>query len=230
MNARALKIGVASQNARRCLIISLTALLLLTLCINTARSATLTWTAIAGGIWSDANNWSPNQVPACGDNIIVPNSGTCAVTDSFTMLPTNDLLCHYRIRTRSRLDTYFQNDFTVTLNYHRLLNSSGIIVAEDDAAQTVIFLNTATARGHPWSGDQSLYLFDNALDRPAPHFCTAPSFSEFQFHDSPSVCNAARLLIQSSLVSRAGTLLVAAISQPKTAKPFTSRSNYEIKM
>ena len=175
MNARALKIGVASQNARRCLIISLTALLLLTLCINTARSATLTWTAIAGGIWSDANNWSPNQVPACGDNIIVPNSGTCAVTDSFTMLPTNDLLCHYRIRTRSRLDTYFQNDFTVTLNYHRLLNSSGIIVAEDDAAQTVIFLNTATARGHPWSGDQSLYLFDNALDRPAQHFCSAPA-------------------------------------------------------
>jgi len=32
------------------------------------------------------------------------------------------------------------------------------------------------------------------------------------------------------MVSRAGTLLVAAISQPKTTKPFTSRSNYEIKM
>ncbi|HEY5040676.1 MAG TPA: hypothetical protein VIK53_01595 [Verrucomicrobiae bacterium] len=207
MNARVLKILVASQNARRCLIVSLAALLLLTWCGNT--------TTTAQGL--PANNWSPNQVqaPASGDDVIIPNSGAYTVTCECAMPPINDLLCHHRRQTRSRFDNNFQNDFTVTRIGHIPLNSSGIVIASSEVAQPVMFLNTATARGPPWSGDQSLYLSDNALDRPAPHFSTDPLPSEFHFHDSSSTRNATRLLIQSSMVSRAGTLLVAAISPIK---------------
>ena len=220
MNARALKIGVASQNARKCFIVSLITLLLVTLCSKTAT---------AQGVL--ANNWSPNQVPACGDHVIVRNSGTCTVTGNCAMPRINGLLCHHRRRIGSQFDNNFQNDFTVTRHGHIPLNSSGIIVAEHDAAQPVMFVNTATARGPPWSDDQSLYLFDNALNHPVPsHFSAAPLLSEFQFHDSSSVHNTTRLFIQSSLVSGAGALLVAAVSQSKTTKPFTSRSYYEIQM
>jgi hypothetical protein len=220
MNARALKISVASQNARRCFIVNLTTLLLVTLCSNTAT---------AQGVL--ANNWSPNQAPVGSDKITVPNSGIYPLTDDCIVHLIKDSLCHFRIRTRTRFDNNFQNDFTVTRDGHIPLDSSGVIVAEQGAAPTVIFVNTATARGPPGSGDQSLYLSDNQLDRPAPlRFSAAPPLSEFHFLDSSSARNATRLLTQSSMVSRAGTLLVAAISQPKTTEPFTSRSNYEIEM
>jgi len=222
MNARALKIGVASQNARRGLIVSLTALLLLTLCSNSTTAQDLV-----------ANNWSPNQVqaPSSGDDVIIPNCGAYIVTGECAMPPINDLLCHHYRQTGRRFDNDFQKDFTVAHNGHIPLNSFGIVAAKCEATRPVMFLNTATARGPPWSGDQSLYLSDNVLNHPVPsHFFAAPLLSEFQFHDSSSVRNATRLLTQSSMVSRAGTLLVAAISQPKTTKPFTSRSNYEIKM
>jgi hypothetical protein len=220
MNARALKVGVASQNARRCFIVRLITLLLVTLCSNTAT---------AQGV--PANNWSCNQAPASGDKITVPNSGTWTGTDICAMTRINDLLRHHRRRIGSRFASNFQKDFTVTRDGHIPLDSSGIIVDEHGAAPTLIFLNTATARGPPWSGDQSLYLSDNVLNRPAPsHFSAAPLLSEFQFHDSSSVCNTTRLLIPSSLVSGAGALLVAANCQPKTTQPFNSRSYYEIKM
>jgi hypothetical protein len=222
MNARDLKIGVASQNARRNLIGSLAALLLLTWCSNTI-------TVVQG---LPANNRSPNQVQALasGDDVIIPNCGAYIVTGECAMPPINDLLCHHCRQTRSRFDNNFQKDFTVARIGHIPLNSSGIFAAKCEVTQPVIFLNTATARGPPGSGDQSLYLSDNTLDRPVPHFCTTPLLSEFQFYHSSSLRNTTRLFIHSVLVSRAGTLLVAAISQPKITQPFTSRSNYEIEM
>ena len=67
------------------------------------------------------------------------------------------------------------------------LNSSGIVVARHEPAPRVIFLNIATARGPPRSGDQSLYLLHNPLDRPATHFRPAPLRSEFHFHDLTSL-------------------------------------------
>lgn len=126
------------------------------------------------------------------------------------MLGINDLLCHHRIRSRSRFDSHSQNGFSVARDGHIPLNAGGMIVATRDAEQPVMFLSAATARGPPWAGDQSLYLFDNAPDRLAPHSCTAPLLSEFQFHDSSSVHNATRPFIHSFLVNGAGALFVAA--------------------
>jgi hypothetical protein len=223
MNAGLLEIGVACPNPRRRLIICLTTLLLLTWCINNAHATAVTRT--------DTNNWFPNQAPASGDHVIVPSIGTCTATDECAMTPINDVLCHYRIRTRSGFNGSFQNDFTVAHNGRIPLNSSGIVAAKCETTQPVIFLNTATARGPPWSSNQSLYLSDNVLNRPASsHFSAAPLLSECQFHDSSSGRNTTRLLIQSSQLSGTGGSLVAAISQSNKTHPFTKRSNYEIQM
>lgn len=119
-------------------------------------AATLAWGNTAIGLWSDANNWSSKQTPASGDNAIAPNGGAYPATGKFAMLPIHDLLCHYRSRTRGRFDRNFQNDFCVSSNGDIPLNSSGGTVARHDASQAVMFFCAATARGPPWSGDQSL--------------------------------------------------------------------------
>ncbi len=47
-----------------------------------AKSATITWGNTNGGDWNIATNWSPNQVPADGDDVIITNSGTYTVTNA----------------------------------------------------------------------------------------------------------------------------------------------------
>ena len=230
MNVWLLGIGVGCQSHRRRFIISLTTLLLLTLCINNARAAAVTWTNDAGGICRDAGNWFPNQAAVSGDQGIVPNSGACTVTNHFATPPIKDLLCHHRRQTGSRFGGKFHNDLTVARNGCLPLNSARIIVAAEDAAPPFICFNTATARGPPWPGDPSLNLSDTALDCPVPHFCTAPLLSEFPFHASSLLRNLTRRFNQPSLVGRACALIVTAISQSNTTKPFTKRSYDENQM
>jgi hypothetical protein len=45
-----------------------------------AHCATITWTNTSGGFWSDATNWSPNQVPGNTDNALITTPGTYTVT------------------------------------------------------------------------------------------------------------------------------------------------------
>jgi len=47
---------------------------------NSTQGATVNWTNIAGGNWSVAANWSPNQVPGPSDDVFVTASGTFLVT------------------------------------------------------------------------------------------------------------------------------------------------------
>jgi hypothetical protein len=42
-------------------------------------AATITWTNVNGGLWSDATCWSPNQVPGASDDVLVTVSGTYQV-------------------------------------------------------------------------------------------------------------------------------------------------------
>ena len=44
------------------------------------RAADLVWTNTAGGAWSTASNWDPNQVPVATDNAYITASGTYTVT------------------------------------------------------------------------------------------------------------------------------------------------------
>src|ERR1700722_1121912 len=71
MNARALRILVASQNFKRHPISSFTTLLILTLCINPAHATVITCTN--NGDWSVAATWSPELVPGSGDEVFITN-------------------------------------------------------------------------------------------------------------------------------------------------------------
>jgi hypothetical protein len=51
-------------------------------CLFNTHAADLVWTNAAGGAWSTASNWSPNQVPTAGDRVWITNSGTYRVTVS----------------------------------------------------------------------------------------------------------------------------------------------------
>ncbi len=188
-------------------------------------SSEMSLMVVRGGTLAIINGQTAALGPGATVSPSVPPSSCRTDTkfpEDYAMLGTNDLLGHHRIRTRSRFDSNFQNDFCVARNGRFPPNSSGVVVATHDAAQPVMFLRAATARGPPWSGDQSLYLFDHALVRPAPHFCTAPPLPEFQFHDSSSVSNTIRLFNHSFMVNRAGVLLVAA-SFPTKYNPTVHR-------
>jgi hypothetical protein len=63
--------------------------ILLTVALAAAGSslsaATLQWTNSAGGLWTAATNWSPNQVPATGDAVVITNAGNYTVTNTATV-------------------------------------------------------------------------------------------------------------------------------------------------
>ena len=40
------------------------------------------WTNTAGGNWSVAANWSPNQLPGASDTAVITNAGTYSVTNN----------------------------------------------------------------------------------------------------------------------------------------------------
>jgi hypothetical protein len=48
---------------------------------NSIRAATLVWTNTNGGDWNLAANWTPAQVPAAGDDVVITNAGTYLVTN-----------------------------------------------------------------------------------------------------------------------------------------------------
>ena len=48
--------------------------------VTTACASAINWTNIAGGNWSVAANWSPNQVPGSADDAVITNAGTYTVT------------------------------------------------------------------------------------------------------------------------------------------------------
>lgn len=54
-------------------------LLLSLAALNITRANTIIWTNTAGGGWSEAVNWSPNQVPGSGDTVLVTNDATFTV-------------------------------------------------------------------------------------------------------------------------------------------------------
>jgi len=57
-------------------------LALISVGVGIAKSATITWANTNGGDWNIATNWSPNQVPVSGDDVIITNSGTYSVTNA----------------------------------------------------------------------------------------------------------------------------------------------------
>jgi hypothetical protein len=62
------------------LLFLLLALLLSPAAVMPGRASTILWTNTAGGSWSVADNWSPNQVPGAPDTAIIPIAATNGVT------------------------------------------------------------------------------------------------------------------------------------------------------
>lgn len=48
--------------------------------VNSSRASTVVWTNLAGGNWTAAANWSPNQLPGANDDAFITNAGTYTVT------------------------------------------------------------------------------------------------------------------------------------------------------
>ena len=85
-----------------------------------ARSATLTWINPAGGDWNSTNNWSPGQVPASGDNVVITQNGTYTVTNTGSAT-----LGSLTLGAASGIQTL--NVASLTLTNSSLVNSNGVL-------------------------------------------------------------------------------------------------------
>ena len=85
-------------------------------------AATLVWTNSAGGNWSGAANWSPNQVPAATDTAVITNDATYTVTlDSSATIAGLVLGAPGSANTQ----TFLINGQTLTLNGLATVNPQG---------------------------------------------------------------------------------------------------------
>src|SRR5437867_1236488 len=66
-----------------------TALVAGVLSCASVRAADLVWTNTAGGNWSVAANWSPNQAPSTNDTAWITNNGTYTVTVNTSITVSN---------------------------------------------------------------------------------------------------------------------------------------------
>ena len=72
--------------------------------VSSTHGATLTWTNLAGGAWTNSANWSPNQVPAAADQVVITNSSTYTVT-----LPANASVNRLTIGGSTGIQTVLQS-------------------------------------------------------------------------------------------------------------------------
>jgi mucin-19 len=134
----------------------LTSLLVLTLCINTARATTITWTNTNGGNWNVAANWNPNQVPGSNDTANITTAGTYAVTLNVSA-NVNSLTLG---GAASGVQTLQGNGFTLTAT-NAAINSGGVLnftssttftgkMGVASGGQIELFGNTLFSQGYLW--------------------------------------------------------------------------------
>ncbi|HEX3718978.1 MAG TPA: hypothetical protein VH595_13500, partial [Verrucomicrobiae bacterium] len=107
---------------------SIAVLLSLVLAANTVHSTTITWTNTAGGNWSVAANWSPNQVPGTGNIAVLPDVG-----DSYAVnLDSPALVSGLVVGATSGANTQTFNNpsQTLTVNGVIQINSQGAFNVE----------------------------------------------------------------------------------------------------
>jgi hypothetical protein len=167
-------------------------------------------TVISGAISGRKVDWQPGAT-VCSLNPRNPLRADTGFPDDFGTRKVIDLMCHHRIRTRRAFDNNSQDDCCNASDSNITLNPCGIVPVARDVSQPAVFLSTATARGPPRPSNQSFCPFDNALDRPALQFCTAPLLPEFPFHNLTLAHNPPRLFIQTGCVNRAGLALAASV-------------------
>jgi hypothetical protein len=85
-----------------------------------AKSNIFTWANTNGGDWNVATNWSPNQVPAPGDDVIITNSGTYTVTNN-----SSATLGNLTLGSTNGIQTLILA--SLTLNNAGLVSSNGVL-------------------------------------------------------------------------------------------------------
>lgn len=92
--------------------------------LATAQSATINWTNTAGGNWSAAANWSPNQVPAGSDSAVIGAAGSYTVA-----LDVNATVGSLALGASSGTQTLnvTANNLTLTLNNPSSINTNGVV-------------------------------------------------------------------------------------------------------
>lgn len=84
------------------------------------RAATLVWTNPNGGDWNLAANWTPAQVPAAGDDVIIANGGTYLVTNISSIT-----LGSLELGGTNGVQTLTVNSLTFTNS--SIINSNGVL-------------------------------------------------------------------------------------------------------
>ncbi len=91
-------------------------------------AATITWTNTAGGNWSDATSWSPNQVPGSSDDAVITADGSYTVT-----LDVNPTVAGLVLGGTSGDQIFSFNGQTFTLNGQATINSNGTFTLNSGA-------------------------------------------------------------------------------------------------
>jgi len=81
----------------------------------------ITWTNTAGGTWSTAANWNPNQVPLASDDVLIISNGTYSVAVD-TAVTINTLV----LGATNGNQTLYDPSFSLTLNNASSINTNGI--------------------------------------------------------------------------------------------------------
>ena len=92
--------------------------------ISTGSATTINWTNAAGGNWSVAANWSPNQVPGSSDDAVITNAGAYTVT--LNTSPTVNTLTLGGGSGQQTLSLPAAG-YTLTLNNASVVNPGGIL-------------------------------------------------------------------------------------------------------
>src|ERR1017187_8605147 len=89
---------------------------------SVTHATTINWTNTAGGNWSVAANWSPNQVPGSSDNAVITTTGSYTVT-----LNTSPTVGSLTLGGVSGTQTLTTAGSTLTLNNASIVNANGFL-------------------------------------------------------------------------------------------------------
>ena len=94
------------------------------LAATTLHAADRVWTG-GTGLWNDALNWSPNQVPAAADNVFITNNTTYTVSVPDAVNPT---VASLTLGSASGAQTLSLGRSILTLNGASVVNANGYLV------------------------------------------------------------------------------------------------------
>ena len=116
----------------------------------TVHASICNWTNTAGGNWSNANNWSPNQVPGAADTAVITNAGNYSVILDVSPTVAGVVL---GAGSGGTTQNFFTGGQTITVNGQIQVNSQGQFNLNGGAlAGTYILVGSLTLSGGSLAG------------------------------------------------------------------------------